>query len=75
MTNYTVLANIAHSLKGSSAAMSAGTLADAARKMEAAAKQGDLQKTGQYINEFSAAFTKFAFLADEQIALWTRNAR
>ena len=75
MTNYTVLANIAHSLKGSSAAMSAGTLADAARKMEVAAKQSDLQKTGQYINEFSAAFTKFAFLADEQIALWKRNAR
>ena len=75
MTNYTVLANIAHSLKGSSAAMSAGTLADAARKMEVAAKQSDPQKTGQYINEFSAAFTKFAFLADEQIALWKRNAR
>ena len=75
MTNYTVLANIAHSLKGSSAAMSAGTLADAARKMEVAAKQSDPQKTGQYINEFSAAFTKFAFLADEQMALWKRNAR
>ena len=75
MSNFTVLANIAHSLKGSSAAMSAGTLADAARKMEKAAKENDIQKTGDYINEFSAAFTKFAFLADEQVALWKRNAR
>ena len=75
MVNFTVLANIAHSLKGSSAAMSAGTLADAARKMEAAAKEKELQETGDLINEFSAAFTKFAFLANEQIALWKRNAR
>ena len=75
MVNFTVLANIAHSLKGSSAAMSAGTLTDAARKMEAAAKEKELQETGDLINEFSAAFTKFAFLANEQIALWKRNAR
>ena len=75
MANFTVLSRIAHTLKGSSAALSAGALQAAAVKMENAAKEKNLQKTGEYINEFSAALTKFSFLADEQISLWKRNSR
>jgi hypothetical protein len=49
-------------------------LAEAAAKMEKAANDNDPQKAGEYINEFSAAFTKFAFLADEQISVWKKKA-
>ncbi len=75
MTNYSALSHIAHSLKGSSGALSARTLAEAAKKMEQAADRHDPQKASEYINEFSAAFTKFAFLADEQISIWKRKMR
>lgn len=73
MSNFTVIAHIAHTLKGSSSAIAAGTLAEAAAKMEKAAKDKNLQDASDFINEFSAAFTKFAFLADEQISVWKRR--
>ena len=75
MTNYTALAHIAHSLKGSSAALSAKMLSEAAARMEKAANDKDQQKASEYINEFSATFTKFAFLADEQISVWKKKVR
>ncbi|MCR4938640.1 MAG: response regulator [Treponemataceae bacterium] len=74
MSNFAVISHIAHTLKGSSATMSAKKLSEAAAKMEQAAKQKNHQDTGDCINEFSAAFTKFAFLADEQISIWKRRS-
>ena len=74
MSNYTVLSHIGHTLKGSSAAMAAGMLAEAAAKMEKAAKEQNEQEAGDSINDFSVAFSKFAFLADEQISIWKRRS-
>ena len=75
MANFAVLSHIAHSLKGSAGALSAKALASAAAKMEKAANDKDQNSTSECINEFSAAFTKFAFLADEQISVWKRKSR
>lgn len=75
MKNYQVIGNMAHSLKGSSASLSAGTLTEAAIGLSNAAKEENMDTVNNYLNQFSAAFTKFSFLANEQINIWHKERR
>ena len=73
MKNIQSLTIIGHTLKGSSATMSAKALSEAAKKIEDYARNMDLSEVAKYINEFSAMFTKFEYLVKEQIEEWNKQ--
>lgn len=73
MKNFQSLSLIGHTLKGSSATISAKALSEAARKIEDNAKLMDVTEVAKYINEFSALFTKFEYLSKEQIEEWNKQ--
>ena len=73
MKNFQSLSLIGHTLKGSSATISAKALSEAARKIEDNAKSMDITGVAKYINEFSALFTKFEYLSKEQIEEWNKQ--
>ena len=73
MKNIQSLTIIGHTLKGSSATMSAKALSEAAKKIEDYARNMDLSEVAKYINEFSALFTKFEYLVKEQIEEWNKQ--
>lgn len=73
MKNIQSLTVIGHTLKGSSATMSAKALAEAAGKIEDYAKAIDFSEVTKYINEFSVLFAKFEYLAKEQLEEWTKG--
>ena len=75
MKNFQSLSLIGHTLKGSSATISAKALSEAARKIEDNAKSMDITGVAKYINEFSALFTKFEYLSKEQIEEWNKRSR
>lgn len=70
--NFQSLARVAHTLKGSSAAISANALATSAKKMEVAAKTNKYDDCRKYINEFSALFSQFLELANKKIEEWKK---
>ena len=72
MKNIQSLIVIGHTLKGSSATISAKALAEAARNLEDSGKNMDLTEAAKNINEFSALFTKFEFIAKEQLEEWKK---
>ena len=73
MKNIQSLIVIGHTLKGSSATISAKALAEAARNLENSGKNMDLSEAAKNINEFSALFTKFEFIAKEQLEEWKKR--
>ncbi|MCQ2612435.1 MAG: response regulator [Treponemataceae bacterium] len=70
--NFDEMAKIGHTLKGSSAALSAHTLSEAGKAMKAAAKASLPEETVKHLNEFSAEFSRFEFLANEQRETWKK---
>ena len=68
--DYDALAKAAHRMKGSSAAISAKALSESAANLEKSAKANNLKNCGNYMNEFQADFSRFEFLAIEQMKLW-----
>ena len=73
MKNIQSLTIIGHTLKGSSATISAKALSEAAKKIEDYARNMDLSEVAKYINEYSALFSKFEYLAKEQIDEWNKQ--
>lgn len=73
MKNVQSIIVIGHTLKGSSATISAKALSEAAKKLEEAGKNIDLDEAAKQINEFSALFTKFEYLAKEQLEEWKKQ--
>ncbi len=68
--NFQSLSRVAHSLKGSSAAISATALLVSARNMETAADNSKFDESREQLNEFSALFAKFVSTAGEVINSW-----
>ncbi len=68
--NFQSLSRVAHSLKGSSAAISATALFNSAQKMETAAKHNRFDESREQLNKFSALFAKFVTMAGEVINTW-----
>lgn len=73
MQNCLILSRVAHALKGSSGTISAFSMQEAARKMEKAAKEKNFEQTCQYMTEFQAVFSRFEFIAKEQLADWKKG--
>ena len=73
MQNCTILARVAHALKGSSGTISAFALQDAARKMELAAKDNNFEETCKYMTEFQAVFARFEYITKDQLADWKKG--
>lgn len=68
--NFQSLSRVAHSLKGSSASISAAALLLSARDMENAANNSRFDESREQLNEFSALFAKFVAIAGETITEW-----
>lgn len=73
MKNIQSIIVIGHTLKGSSATISAKALSEAAREIENAGKAMDVSLAANYVNEFSALFTKFEYLAKDQLEEWKKQ--
>jgi len=73
MKNIQSLSVIGHTLKGSSATISAKALSEAAKKIEDFARAMDLSEVAKHINDFSALFTKFEYLAKDQLDEWKKQ--
>lgn len=73
MKNCQVLARVAHTLKGSSGAISAFALQNAAKDMEKAAKENKFEETCQHMTEFQTVFARFEFITKEQLTEWKKN--
>ena len=73
MKNIQSLSVIGHTLKGSSATISAKALSEAAKKIEDFARAMDLSEVAKHINDFSALFTKFEYLAKDQLEEWKKQ--
>ena len=73
MKNIQSLSIIGHTPKGSSATISAKALSEEAKKIEDFARAMDLSEVAKHINEFSVLFTKFEYLAKEQLEEWNKQ--
>ena len=63
--DFTELRRLGHTLKGSSAAISANTLASIAEKINLLAKQQNTPEIQKYINKFSEEFDIFIQATDK----------
>lgn len=70
MKNFQSLEVIGHTLKGSSATISAFELADIGKRIENATKNCDLDVASTGINEFSVLFANFELLVKDTIEEW-----
>jgi len=68
--NFQSLSRVAHSLKGSSASISAVALLLSARNMENAANNSRFDESREQLNDFSALFAKFVAAAGQTITGW-----
>lgn len=68
--NFQSLSKVAHSLRGSSAAISAMELALCAQKMEVSANTNKFDESRKQINEFSALFSRFINTSNDVIKDW-----
>lgn len=68
--NFQSLAKVAHTLKGSSAAISANALSLSAKKIETAAKTNKYEECRKHINEYSTIFSQFLELSNNKIEEW-----
>ncbi len=68
--NFQSLSRVAHSLKGSSASISATALYSSAAKIETTANNSKFDESREQLNEFSALFAKFISTAGDIITTW-----
>lgn len=68
--NFQSLSRVAHSLKGSSASISATALFNSAKNLETAANKSHYDETKDQLNDFSALFAKFVSAAGVTISEW-----
>lgn len=68
--NFQSLGRIAHTIKGSSGAISAFLLAEIASHLEIAAKESQFDSSNTIMNEFIVQFTEFNDIANEILEKW-----